>query len=236
MAAQIDASTLPKDWAQALATRGIDRDHLDTLVTDIYDTGPATTFPDRRDLFRAFHRTKLEDVRAVILGQDPYPRPKQAHGLAFSVPEDVPIPRSLKAIYKNLEQDESLQFNRPPHGDLSAWADNGVLLLNIALTVEEGKPGSHVGRWKHFTDAVLRVVNEECTHVAFLLWGSQAIHKATSIPIHEPPHKMIRSSHPAAWGRTNERRFKDCRPFSEANDFLTSNHLPPVRWDLPSPQ
>lgn len=108
-----------------------------------------------------------------------------------------------------------------------------MLLLNTALTVQEGG-GSHAGRWKHFTNLVLQVINEKRVHVAFLLWGSPAIGQATSIPINEPPHKVIRSAHPAAWGKTNETPFKDCHPFSEANGFLTSHQLKPVTWDLPA--
>ena len=191
-------------------------------------------FPERSDLFRAFHLTSLKHLRVVILGQDPSPRPKQAHGLAFSVPNGVAIPRSLKTIYTNLENDPAIQFSRPDNGDLTSWAKNGVLLLNTALTVEEGSPGSHARRWKPFTDLVLQVINEERDYVAFLLWGSPAIRKATSIPINEPPHKVIRSAHPAAWGNTNEARFKDCRPFSEANDFLKSHRVEHVTWDLPT--
>jgi uracil-DNA glycosylase len=234
MTAELDASKLPEHWAEALAKHGCDQDNLDTLVADIYDKSPVAVFPERSDLFRAFHLTSLEDVRVVILGQDPYPRPPQAHGLAFSVPNGVDIPPSLKTIYTNLENDSAIEFSRPQNGDLTSWAKNGVLLLNTALTVEEGDPGSYARRWKHFTDLVLQVINEECAHVAFLLWGSPAIRQATSIPIKEPPHKVIRSAHPAAWGKTNEERFKVCHPFSEANDFLTSHKLEPVSWDLPA--
>ena len=233
MTAELDASKLPGHWAEALAKRGFDQDDLGTLVADMYKS-PVTVYPERSDLFRAFHLTSLEDVRVVILGQDPYPRPKQAHGLAFSVPDGEAIPRSLRTIYTNLENDPAIQFSRPHNGDLTSWAKNGVLLLNTALTVEEGGPGSHARRWKHFTDLVLQVINEECAHVAFLLWGSPAIGKATSIPVKEPRHKVIRSAHPAAWGKTNEERFKDCHPFSEANDFLTSHQLKPVTWGLPA--
>jgi uracil-DNA glycosylase len=203
------------------------------VEADTYDNSPGPVFPERSDLFRAFHLTSLGHIRVVILGQDPYPRPKQAHGLAFSVPNGVAIPRSLKAICTNLENDPALNFSRPQNGDLTSWAKDGVLLLNTALTVEEGGR-SHARRWKHFTDLVLQVINEECAHVAFLLWGSPAISQATSIPINEPPHRVIRSAHPAARGKTNEARFEDRHPFSEANDFLTSHKLEPVIWDLPA--
>jgi len=234
MTVELDASKLPEHWAEALAKHGLDQDNLDTLVADIYDKSPKTVFPERSDLFRAFHLTSLEDVRVVILGQDPYPRPRQGHGLAFSVPNGVDIPRSLKTIYKNLESDPAIQFSRPDNGDLTSWAKNGVLLLNTALTVEEGDPRSHARRWKPFTDLVLQVIAEQCAHVAFILWGSPAIRQATSIPIKEPPHKVIRSAHPAAWGKTNAAPFKECHPFSEANNFLTSQTLEPVIWDLPA--
>lgn len=234
MTVKSDASTLPKDWATALAKRGLDQKQLDTLVAGIYDENPESVHPDRSDVFRAFQLTKLKNVRVVILGQDPYPRPRQAHGLAFSVPKEVAIPRSLKTIYTNLQSDPAIQMKPPLHGDLTAWGKQGVLLLNTALTVEDGRAGSHARHWEQFSDLVLRVVNEECAHVAFLLWGSKAIRKATSIPVNEPPHIVIRSAHPAVWGKTNERRFADCHPFSEANDFLTTQNLEPVTWALPA--
>ncbi|GAA3697200.1 uracil-DNA glycosylase [Terrabacter ginsenosidimutans] len=234
MTTRSDASKLPKDWAAALAKRGLDQEVLDALVADTYHQSPVAVYPARSDVFRAFHLTTLKDVRVAILGQDPYPRPGQANGLAFSVPEEEAIPRSLRTIYTNLQDDSAIQIERPLHGDLSAWAKNGVLLLNTALTVEDGHPGSHVRRWEHFTDLVLQVLNEDCDHVAFLLWGSKAIRKATSIPINEPPHRVIRSAHPAVWGKTRERRFIDCHPFTEANDFLRKHKLEPVAWDLPT--
>ena len=233
MTTDMDASTLPEDWADALADWGYNPSELTALVADVYGRS-AAVYPPRRDVFRAFHLTRLDDVRAVVLGQDPYPRPNQAHGLAFSVRDGVPLPWSLKRIYSNLEDDPANQFSRPQSGDLTSWAKSGVLLLNTALTVEEGRPGSHARLWGHFTDAVLHAINEDCSGVAFLLWGSRAIRKATSIPINEPPHKLIRSSHPAARGRTIERPFMDCRPFSEANDFLIRHHTGPVSWETPA--
>jgi len=234
MPAESDASTLPKDWAAALAKRGLDQRKLDMLVAGIYDTNPESVHPDQSDVFRALHLTKLKNVRVVIVGQDPYPRPTQAHGLAFSVPNEVAIPRSLKTIFTNLQNDPAIRMKRPLNGDLTPWAKEGVLLLNTALTVENGHAGSHARHWEQFTDLVLRVINEECAHVAFLLWGSKAIRKATSIPLNEPPHIVIRSAHPAAWGKTSERRFADGRPFSEANEFLRAHEREPVSWELPA--
>jgi uracil-DNA glycosylase len=135
MTTRSDASKLPKDWAAALAKRGLDQEVLDALVADTYHQSPVAVYPARSDVFRAFHLTTLKDVRVAILGQDPYPRPGQANGLAFSVPEEEAIPRSLRTIYTNLQDDSAIQIERPLHGDLPAWAKNGVLLLNTALTV-----------------------------------------------------------------------------------------------------
>ena len=135
---------------------------------------------------------------------------------------------------RTFEDDPAIRMKRPPYGDLTPWAKEGVLLLNTALTVEDGHAGSHARHWEQFTDLVLRVINDDCAHVVFLLWGSKAIRKAMSIPVNEPPHIVIRSAHPAVWGKTNERRFADCRPFSEANDFLMTHNLEPVTWALPA--
>ena len=235
MTTDTDASTLPDDWAEALRKREYDLDRLTSLIADIYDAAnPAVVFPPRSDVFRAFHLTKLKDVRVVILGQDPYPQPGQAHGLAFSVPEPVPIPRSLSAVFKNLERDREAgaPFIRPANGDLSAWAKQGVLLLNTALTVGQRNAGSHSGLWRAFTDLVLEVVSEEHDHVAFLLWGKHAIDRASAVGITEPPHMIVKSAHPAARGRTKQKPFKDGHPFTAANAFLTAHGSSPVEWDL----
>jgi uracil-DNA glycosylase len=222
----VNAAELPDHWASALDRHGYDP-HAARLVVELYEQGSSVR-PQRQDVFRAFHLTRLENVRVVILGQDPYPSPNEAHGLAFSVPNPLPAPRSLGAIHRNLKKDPRVQ--RPKSGDLTPWASNGVLLLNTALTVVQGDPGSHARNWMEFTDAVLRAIVAERPHVAFLLWGTHAIKKAASVPIDEPPHKVIRSSHPAAWGKSRERRFRDTFPFSEANDFLTDHGIEPVPW------
>lgn len=124
----------------------------------------------------------------------------------------------------------------PGRFNLTPWANNGVLLLNTALTVEQGIPGSHAASWAKFAEAVLKAIVAERDHVAFLLWGAHAIRTAASVPIEEPPHEVIRTSHPAAWGKTNERRFSEVFSFSEANDFLTTHCIEPVPWEaLTSP-
>lgn len=226
-----DASALPEDWANALTARGYQADSLNRLVDDLYDSG-AHVLPERTNVFRAFHLTRLQDVRVVILGQDPYPKRKQrAQGLAFSVPEGVDIPRSLNSIFRNLEADDAITFTRTNSGDLTHWAKEGVLLLNTALTVAENDAGSHKRHWKIFTDLVLKTIIDQQKHVVFLLWGNQAIERASVAGVTEPPHKLIRSAHPRG-GRSRQQRFKDVRHFSSANRFLAHHRIPEVRWWL----
>jgi len=233
MTIQSEASRLPAEWSTALRRRGCDVGRIEELVASIYDgAAPGSVLPQRSDVFRAFHLTTLTDVRVVILGQDPYPRPDQkAQGLAFSVPSGVEPPRSLKAIFSNLVRDPDVDFSWPATGDLTEWARRGVLLLNTALTVQAPVPDSHRARWTDFTDAVLSLVNDESDHVVFLLWGRRAIDRGTAIPIGDA-HKVIRSAHPAARGRSREQRFKDVRHFSQANAFLTAHHPEAVNWNI----
>ncbi len=231
MFAELDASELPGDWARALTAQGCQVDSLNRLVDDLYEGGPHV-LPDRMSVFRAFHLTRLHDVRVVILGQDPYPNRKQrAQGLAFSVPEGVDIPRSLNSIFRNLEADDDVTFNSPNSGDLTPWAKEGVLLLNTALTVEENDAGSHKRHWTAFIDLALKAIADEREHVVFLLWGNQAIERALRAGVTEPPHKLITSAHPRG-GRSRQPRFKDVRHFSVANQYLAHHRLPEVRWSL----
>jgi len=234
----VDASRLPEDWAEAVAERGCDLSELDVLVTSLYKGSPSV-LPHRADVFRAFHLTKLKDVRVMILGQDPYPKREQkAQGLAFSVPEGVPVPRSLNNIFRNLEADDAIAFRRPKAGgqavgDLTNWAKEGVLLLNTALTVEEGRAGSHKRHWKKFANLVLKSVIEEHEHVAFLLWGNPAIKCAEDAEISAHPHMRMQSAHPRG-GRSNQKRFKDVLHFSEADDFLATHGRGKVAWTIGS--
>jgi len=224
---------LPGDWAEALSAAGVDLHGVAALVEQVYCGNDHDVYPPKRDVFRALELTPLKDVRVVILGQDPYPQEGNANGLAFSVSADRPLPKSLRTIYRKFAAD--LQLPLPSNGDLSPWAERGVLLLNTTLTVEAGKAGSspHRRHWRHFTDGVLRAVNERAPHVAFLLWGRHAIDKAAAIGMDESRHVLIRSAHPAARGRSRERKFAESRPFSEANAFLKDNGLSEVDWSLP---
>jgi uracil-DNA glycosylase len=185
-------------------------------------------FPAGSEWFRALDLTPLDSVRVVILGQDPYHGPGQAHGLCFSVRPGVPPPPSLVNIYKELKTD--LGIVPPRHGFLEPWAKQGVLLLNSVLTVERAQAASHRGRgWEEFTDAVVRLVNDRRDPVVFLLWGSYAQKKAGFVD--RSRHLVLAAPHPSPLSAYNG--FFGCRHFSQANAFLESKGLAPINWALP---
>jgi uracil-DNA glycosylase len=186
-------------------------------------------FPKGSEWFRALDLTPLDKVRVVILGQDPYHGPGQAHGLCFSVKPGVPAPPSLINIYKELQSD--LGLPRPRHGFLEHWAQQGVLLLNSVLTVEMAKAASHQGKgWERFTDAVIRLVNAKDDPVVFLLWGAYAQKKAAFVD--SARHLVLKAAHPSPLSAHNG--FLGCRHFSKCNAFLESKGLEPIDWALPS--
>jgi uracil-DNA glycosylase len=185
-------------------------------------------FPKGVEWFRAMDLTPLDRVRVVILGQDPYHGPGQAHGLCFSVKPGVPPPPSLVNIYKELQSD--LGIARPRHGFLEHWAQQGVLLLNSVLTVEMAKAASHQGKgWERFTDAVIRLVNAKSDPVVFLLWGAYAQKKAAFVD--GSRHLVLKAAHPSPLSAHNG--FLGCRHFSQCNAFLASKGMPPIDWALP---
>lgn len=185
-------------------------------------------FPAAPNWFRALDLTPLDKVKVVILGQDPYHGPGQAHGLCFSVPDGVRPPPSLINIYKELESD--LGIRRPAHGFLEHWARQGVLLLNSVLTVEMGQAASHRDRgWERFTDAVVRLVNDKPEPVVFLLWGSYAQKKAGFVD--GSRHLVLKAPHPSPLSAHSG--FLGCRHFSRANEFLEAKGLTPIDWALP---
>ena len=185
-------------------------------------------FPAGANWFRALDLTPLDQVRVVILGQDPYHGPGQAHGLCFSVPNGVRPPPSLVNIYKELESD--LGIRRPAHGFLEHWARQGVLLLNSVLTVEMGLAASHRDRgWERFTDAVIRLVNAKEDPVVFMLWGSYAQKKASFVDTSR--HLVLKAPHPSPLSAHSG--FLGCRHFSKANAFLESRAMKPIDWALP---
>lgn len=184
-------------------------------------------FPKGDEYFNALNSTPFDKVKVVILGQDPYHGPGQAHGLCFSVQRDVRQPPSLKNIFKELQDDLGIQ--PPKHGYLQAWAEQGVLLLNSVLTVEAGKAGSHQNRgWEQFTDRVVQCLNEQGEGLVFMLWGSYAQAKGQFID--QNKHLVIKSSHPSPLSA--HRGFLGSKPFSRANEYLQSKGQLPINWTL----
>lgn len=184
-------------------------------------------FPPHKRVFHCFNFKDYEDIKVVIIGQDPYHEVNQANGLAFSVAKGVRIPPSLVNIYKEAHDDVGIDI--PNHGDLSSWADQGVLLLNTVLTVEESKANSHKGKgWEVFTDHIIQKMNEREKPLVFILWGRQAIDKASMIDISK--HFIVKSVHPSPLSA--HRGFFGSHPFSKANQFLMSKGIEPIDWRI----
>jgi len=226
----VTSSPLPESWRPALepvlATRPL-RALGGFLAAE--ERAGKTIYPPRGCRLAALERTPLEAVKVVILGQDPYHGPGQAHGLCFSVPEDCPVPPSLRNIYKELESD--LGIAPAAHGDLSKWAGQGVLLLNAALTVEAGRAGSHQALgWEAFTDAAVRAVAERADPSVFILWGNHAKAKAARIPGLGPDsrHRILAAPHPSPLSAHSG--FFGSKPFSQANAFLESVGRGAIDW------
>lgn len=221
-------SILKNDWSNYLEQE-FSKDYylkLRAFLAEEYRT--KTIYPDMYDIFNALHYTPFASVKAVILGQDPYHGPGQAHGLCFSVKPGVPAPPSLVNIFKELHDDLDLPI--PNHGCLIPWAEQGVLLLNTVLTVRAGQANSHRGMgWETFTDRVIESLNKKEEPVVFLLWGNHAQSKASLIT--KPGHHLIRSPHPSPLSA--HRGFFGSRPFSRANKFLREAGVTEIDWRLP---
>ena len=184
-------------------------------------------FPPGNKIFNAFNLTKFEDVKVVILGQDPYHGHNQAHGLSFSVEEGIRPPPSLKNIFKELESD--MYIKQPEHGNLERWCSEGVLLLNSILTVEKSKPASHANMgWEQFTDKILSVLNDLKRNVVFILWGKKAQEKGHFLDKNR--HLILKSAHPSPYSANNG--FLGSKPFSKTNHYLNSNNIKEIDWDL----
>lgn len=185
-------------------------------------------YPPGPEIFAAFDHTPFDAVRVVILGQDPYHGPDQAHGLCFSVRPGVPPPPSLQNVFKEIQRD--LGIARPDHGCLTPWADRGVLLLNAVLTVQQGLAASHQGKgWEGFTDAAIDALNREREGLVFMLWGSYAQRKGQLIDSRR--HCILKSVHPSPLSA--HRGFLGCGHFSAANQYLESRGVAPIDWSLP---
>ena len=218
---------IEQTWKDALAGE-FEKPYFASLVRFLREEKAAgkKIYPPGSQIFRAFDLTPLPQVRVVILGQDPYHGPGQAHGLSFSVPENMPAPPSLKNIFKEIESDLGIKMSGYP--DLEKWARQGVMLLNAVLTVRSGEAASHskIG-WEQFTDAVIRYISDNCDGVVFMLWGNFARSKRDLID--RSKHHVLEAAHPSPLARG---AFFGSRHFSQANNILVSKGQKPIDWQL----
>lgn len=225
MAANLEAS-----WLEVLGDE-FDKDYMLKLKDFLKEEKQAgkTIYPKNTDIFNAFNKTPFTDVKVVILGQDPYHGPSQAHGLSFSVQRGIAAPPSLKNIYKELATDIA-GFNIPQTGDLTEWAEQGVLLLNATLTVQAATAGSHQKKgWEKFTDTVIKTISDQKKGVVFILWGAYAQSKA--ILIDDSKHLVIKSTHPSPLA-VSHGGFFGSKPFSKTNDYLIKEGEQPIDWQI----
>lgn len=222
---------IEKNWAKVLQEE-MEKPYVRELKSFIYERAESgmEIYPPLPKVFEALKKAPFEKVKVVIMGQDPYHGPGQAHGMSFSVMPGVRIPPSLRNIYKEIEAD--LGITPPNHGNLEHWAGQGVLLLNATLTVERGAPKSHYGKgWERFTDAVIEKLCERSDPLIFILWGKSAQEKAERIlSVKNHPHKVLTSAHPSPYSAD---RFFGCRHFSKANEMLKAMGKEPIDWSLP---
>ena len=221
-----DTVQLESSWKRRLLPE-FQKDYMKNLKAFLLEEKSRNKIihPKASEWFSALKLTPFEKVKAVILGQDPYHGPGQAHGLCFSVLKGTPIPPSLGNIYKELKSD--LGISPAPHGHLKSWAEQGVFLLNTVLTVESGRAGSHKGQgWEKFTTRIIQLLNEERRGLVFLLWGRFAFEKAEFVD--NSRHCVLKAPHPSPFSA--DRGFFGCRHFSKTNEFLKSQGLEPVDW------
>lgn len=220
-------AAISNDWLEPLKPE-FSKDYYKKLYFTILDEYKKhLVFPPADDVFNAYSLTPLKDVKVVIIGQDPYHNVGQAHGLCFSVRPDVEIPPSLVNIYKELQDDLGCYI--PNNGYLVKWAKQGVLLLNTVLTVRAHQANSHRGLgWEEFTDATIRILNEQDRPIVFILWGSPAQKKKTML--NNPKHLILEAPHPSPLSAY--RGFFKSKPFSKTNEFLIQNHLEPIDWQI----
>lgn len=222
-------AALPPSWKKPLEEI-CHTPAIDTLVQFLKgrEAAGATIYPAKQNIFAALRATPFDQVHVVIVGQDPYHGPGQAHGLSFSVPAGVPIPPSLRNIFKELHTDIGMAV--PKNGTLTGWANQGVLLLNAILTVEEGKPASNANHgWELFTDAIIAQLLKRKQPLVLMLWGAYAQKKVQHLGVHIDPARdlILKAGHPSPLSVT---RFLGCRHFSKANEFLKKHNVPEINW------
>lgn len=218
---------ITEKWDQILKEEYQKEYFIKLLKTLQIEYKTKTIFPPKKDVFKALRLTDYDDIKVVIIGQDPYHGTGEAEGLSFSVQKGIPKPPSLKNIFKELEDD--LGYKQPESGSLIKWAQEGVLLLNAMLTVEKDKPLSHKSLgWEKFTDEVIKKINQKQTPVVFILWGAFA--RSKKVYITNPNHYVIESPHPSPFSARYG--FFGSRPFSKANNYLKSKNISPVDFNL----
>lgn len=219
---------LPSSWMEELASE-FEKDYMKKLLRFLEEekNKGVTIYPEEKEIFSAFELTPFNQVKVVIIGQDPYHGAGQAHGASFSVKPGIKTPPSLLNIYKEIKSD--LGFEIPNHGHLASWAKQGVLLLNAVLTVEKEKAASHQNRgWELFTDRVVQELNIKKEHLVFLLWGSHAQRKGQGID--RTRHLVLEAPHPSPLSA--HRGFLGCKHFSQANTYLKDQNLSPIDWKI----
>lgn len=216
---------IEKTWQEVLQTE-FDKPYFENLVGFVkQEYASNTIFPPAGQIFNAFNTCPFNNVKVVILGQDPYHGPGQAHGLCFSVNDGIQFPPSLQNIFKEITSD--LGIPAPKTGNLTRWAEQGVLLLNATLTVRSSQAGSHQGKgWEEFTDAVIKTISEKAENVVFILWGSYAIKKKSLI--NASKHCILTAPHPSPL--SSYRGFFGCKHFSQTNAYLASKGKTPIEW------
>lgn len=216
---------IEKSWQEVLQPE-FDKPYFESLVGFVkQEYASNTIFPPAGQIFNAFNTCPFNNVKVVILGQDPYHGPGQAHGLCFSVNDGIQFPPSLQNIFKEITSD--LGIPAPKTGNLTRWAEQGVLLLNATLTVRASQAGSHQGKgWEEFTDAVIKTISEKAENVVFILWGSYAIKKKSLITASK--HCILTAPHPSPL--SSYRGFFGCKHFSQTNTYLTSKGKTPIEW------
>lgn len=222
-------AVLPPSWKKPLQ-EVCSRPEIDALIQFLQarEAAGATIYPAKQNIFAALQATPFDKVKVVIVGQDPYHGPGQAHGLSFSVPQGVALPPSLRNIFKELHTDIGMPIAR--NGTLTGWAKQGVLLLNAILTVEEGKPAAHAGKgWELFTDTIIEQLIKRQQPLVLLLWGAYAQKKVQHLPMYIDPaiHLILTSAHPSPLSVTG---FLGCKHFSKTNTFLKKHHLSEIDW------
>ena len=216
---------IEKSWQEVLQVE-FDKPYFENLVGFVkQEYASRTIFPPAGQIFNAFNTCPFNNVKVVILGQDPYHGPGQAHGLCFSVNDGIQFPPSLQNIFKEITSDLGIPV--PKTGNLTRWAEQGVLLLNATLTVRASQAGSHQGKgWEEFTDSVIKIISEKAENVVFILWGSYAIKKKSLI--NASKHCILTAPHPSPL--SSYRGFFGCKHFSQTNTYLTSKGKTPIEW------